>query len=106
MNSGRLRHRVQIQAPVETQNTYGEAEVRWQTFATVWANIEPLRGREYFAARQAVSEVEAKVTIRYRAGVTAKQKVVYGTEEYLIESIINIGDRNREIQLMCTRFIE
>jgi SPP1 family predicted phage head-tail adaptor len=53
-----------------------------------------------------VSEVEARVTIRYRPEVTAKMKIVKGTDEYLIESIINVMERNRELQLMCKRFVE
>lgn len=106
MKAGRLRHRVTIQKPVETQNTYGEAEVRWQDVATVWASVEPLRGREYLAAKQMVSEVEVRVVIRYMAGITAKMKVVHGSDEYLIETVINVMERDREIQLMCTRFDE
>ncbi len=106
MQSGKLRHQVTIKRPVETQNTYGEPEVRWQDVATVWAQVEPLRGREYFAAKQMVSEVEARITIRYRSDVTAKMKVSKGTDDYLIETIINVMERNRELQLMCVRFIE
>lgn len=106
MFAGKLRHRVTIQKPVETQNTYGEPEVRWQDVATVWAQVEPLRGREYFAAKQMVSEVSVRVVIRYMAGVTAKMKVVHGSNEYLIETIINVMERNRELQLMCVRYQE
>lgn len=106
MNAGKLRHRVTIQSPVETQNTYGEAEVRWQDVATVWAMVEPLRGREYFASKQMVSEIETRVVIRYMAGITAKMKIVHGADEYLIETIINVLERNRELQLMCKRFSE
>jgi len=112
----RLRHRVTIQTPVETQNTYGEAETRWQNLATaVWADIEPLRGREYFAAKQINAEVEARIKIRYRNDMTAKMKLVHGptcvcmstaTDEYLIDSIIDVGERHREMHLMCTRFAE
>ncbi len=106
MEAGKLRHQVTIKKPVETQNTYGEPEVRWQDVATVWAQVEPLRGREYFAAKQMVSEVEARITIRYRSDVTAKMKVSKGTDDYLIETIINVMERNRELQLMCVRFAE
>jgi len=103
MNAGRLRHAVILYAPVETQNTYGEPEVRWQKVADLWARIEPLQGREYFAAKQAVSEIEARLTIRYRSDVTAKMKITHGAIDYLIEAIINPEERNRELQLMCRR---
>lgn len=111
----RLPHRITIQTPVETQNTYGEPEIRWQNLSTgVWASIEPLSGREYFTSRQMNAEIEARIRLRHRPDITAKMKVVHdntcvcsstATEEYLIESIINVGERNRELQLMCTRII-
>jgi len=103
MHAGKLRHRATLYKPVETQNTYGEPEVRWQTVDTVWVQIEPLRGREYFASKQTVSEVEVRCTIRYRDDVTAKMKIVHGTEEYQILSVIDVGGRYREMQLMCKR---
>lgn len=106
MNAGKLRHRVTIQSPVEVQSGTGDPVVTWQDVATVWAMVEPLRGREYLAAKQTVSEIEVRVVIRYMAGITAKMKIVHGTDEYLIETAINVLERNRELQLMCTRFAE
>lgn len=106
MNAGKLRHRVTIQKPVETQSGTGDPLVRWQDVATVWAMVEPLRGREFFAAKQMVSEVEVRVVIRYMAGITAKMKIVHGADEYLIETIINVLERDRELQLMCVRYAE
>lgn len=112
----RLQHRVTIQQPVETQDAYGEPTVRWQTVeAGVWAGIVPLRGREYFAAKQMQSEVEARILMRYRPDLTAKMKIVHDqtcvckvstVDEYLVEGIINVGERNREMHLMCKRFVE
>lgn len=110
MKAGRLRHRVNIQQPVETQNAYGEAEVAWSNVLTnVWAGIEPLRGREFFAAKQVNAEIEARVVIRHRAGITAKMRIVdlcHGSGEYYIDTVINPEERNRELQFMCTRSIE
>ena len=115
MRAGELRHRVSIQAPVETQNTYGEPEISWSDIATgVQASIEPLRGREFFTARQEVGEVIARIKIRWRNDVTVEQRVVHGptcacnataTEEFMIESALNIMDRQRELHLMCNAFV-
>ena len=46
MRIGTLRHRVELQEPVENQDGYGEAERTYTTYATVWASVEPLSGRE------------------------------------------------------------
>lgn len=107
MNSGRLRHEVNIQQPVEVQNTFGEPEVTWMNVAVrVPAGIEPLRGREYFAAKQINAEIEARVIMRYRTDVKAKFRIVHGDNEYYIYSVINVGERHKELHLMCTRSIE
>ena len=91
---------------METQNAYGEPEIRWQDVATVWAFIGPLKGREYFAAKQLVAEMTTRICIRYLAGITAKMKIVHGADEYLIEEIINEEERNRSLSMMCVRFVE
>lgn len=107
MRAGSLRHLVTIQTPVETQNSFGEPEVRWQDLHTnIWANIMPISGREYFAAKQTVAEVSARIVMRYVEGITAKMKIVHGANEYLIEEIINENERNRMLTMMCTRVIE
>ena len=106
MKAGRLRHYVSIQQPVETQNSYGEPEVTWDDVSTgVWAGIEPIMGREFFAAKQINAEIEARIVMRYRSDVKAKYRILHGVNEYYIETVINVGERNRELQLMCTRSI-
>lgn len=107
MNAGRLRHQVDIQQPVEAQNAFGEPEVTWTDVVTgIWAGIEPLRGREFFASRQTNAEIEARIVMRYRDDVKAKYRIKHRDDEYYIDTIINVDNRNRELQLMCTRSIE
>jgi len=61
VRAGELRHAVQIQKPVETQNTYNEAEKTWVTLATVYAAIEPMSGREYLQSLLATAEVTVRI---------------------------------------------
>lgn len=108
MRAGMLRHRVVIQQPVETKNNYGEIEVTWADLATVRASILPLRGREFFAAKQFNVEADFKIGMRFRDDVTAKMRIMdldATSKKYFIEVPINIGERNKELQLMCTRFV-
>jgi SPP1 family predicted phage head-tail adaptor len=115
MRAGKMRHRVTIQKPVESQNTYGEPEVRWQNVATaVQCSIEPLRGREYFSSRQDNSEVDSRIEMRFRNDISAKQKIVHGPacacnttalQEFYIEGVINVMMRNRTLHLMCNSVI-
>lgn len=102
MEAGRLDKQVTIQAFTVTQNGIGEAVKGWANVATVWASVEPLQGREFWSQQQLQSEVTTRVRIRYRADVTAKNRILYGTRVLLVESVINPKERKEELQLMCS----
>jgi SPP1 family predicted phage head-tail adaptor len=104
MQSGRLRQRVTVRNLIETQSTItGELVRTWSTVLDgVWASVEPLQGREYFAASQFQSRIDTKVTLRYSTvNITPKMTVHNGTHVYNIETVINPELRNKELQLMC-----
>lgn len=101
IEAARYRHRVVIQEAQEAADSYGQAVVTWTTFATVWASVEPLQGREFFNAEQQQAEVTTRIRIRYLAGVTAKMRVNWGGRLYNIRSVIDERERRRAMQLMC-----
>jgi len=102
MRAGRLRHQVIIQTPTETVDAEGQAVKSWGTFLTVQAAVEPLGGREYFAAQQYNAATTTKITVRYQDGITAKMRVSYDSKIYNIENVRNVGERDRMIELLCS----
>ena len=66
MQAGKLRHRITIQYPDIDYNEIEEEVIEWKDLVTVWGSIEPLRGTTYFAAKQANTMVDGKITIRYK----------------------------------------
>lgn len=101
MEAGALRHRVAIQEPVEARNSYNEVIVTWALVAVVWAWVAPLSGREFFAAEHVQSEITHRVRLRYRAGITPEMRVVMNGRVLMIQSVIDRGERRRELELMC-----
>ena len=101
MKIGNLRHRVVLQQKVITEDALKQQSEAWADIATVWAAIEPLSGREYFAARQENAEVTAKITIRYRKDVTPDMRAVAEGRVFDVLSVINPGERNISLILMC-----
>jgi SPP1 family predicted phage head-tail adaptor len=100
--AGDYRHLVTIEAPVETTDSFGQAIKSWSTFATPYAAIEPLRGREFFASAQISAEITVRIRMRYLPGVTEKMRVVHNGKYYnIISPPINPNERNRELHLMC-----
>lgn len=106
MRAGELRHRITIQQLIETRNELGEIiEQSWQDFATVWAAVEPLNGREYFNSQQINAEITTRIRIRYRAGIKPNMRVVYGERIFDIQSVIDIEERHAEMHLMCKEVV-
>ena len=103
MRAGELRHRVTIQRQlVPGKDDLNADIIEWADIATVWAAVEPLTGREYFAAQQVNAEITVRVRIRYLAGVNSSMRVKFGARYFYIEAPpININERNRELVLMC-----
>lgn len=77
IEAGRLRHRVKIQRPVQTQDPNGDMITEWQTVATVWADIQPLSAREFIQSQAMQSQIVARVVIRHRDGIDASMRLVH-----------------------------
>ena len=105
MKAGDLRHLVTIQTPPDvgdaSQDNYGQEKPDWSRFAKVWAAVEPLSGREFWNAQQIQAQQVTRIRIRYLAGVTERMRILWGARKFNIQSIINLDERNIELQLMC-----
>ncbi len=101
VKAGRLRHRVTLQNAADTADGGGGFTTTWSDVATVWAAIEPLKSRERLFAQQLETPVTHRVTIRYRAGVTAKMRLKFGARVFNIRGVINAGERDRTLELLC-----
>lgn len=100
IRAGDLRHRVTIQSVSEAQNSIGEIIETWGTFATVWARVDPLSGRQLLAANQLDEPVSARLRMRYLAGVTGKMRVVYSGTTYNIRGAPMVDAMKSEIELL------
>lgn len=101
MNPGKLRHRITFQERTTTQDSYGQPLLTWTDVATVWGAVEPLNGRELMAAEAVQSEITHQVVIRYRPGITAKMRVLYGTRVFDIQNVLDENERHRMLTLLC-----
>jgi SPP1 family predicted phage head-tail adaptor len=100
MRAGALRHTLVIEQPTETRDAHGQAVQTWTTFATVPGSLEPLNGREIFAAAQVQAEITARARIRYLDGVTPKMRIAFESKIYAITAVIDRDLRHRELELL------
>jgi SPP1 family predicted phage head-tail adaptor len=106
--AGKLRWQVQILQPTVEQDSSGGVDpLATSTFATVWAAIEALTGRELYAAQQRVSEITHKITIRYMPGVLSLMSVLFDDpgrglpRVFLIADVLNPDETPHLLYLYC-----
>jgi SPP1 family predicted phage head-tail adaptor len=90
MNPGKLDRRIEIHGPtVSVSAESGGAEERFALVATVWAAKADAGGREYRAAGALNAEASTLFTIRFRADITPRHRIVCEGQTY---DILGIGE--------------
>ena len=81
--AGRLRAEVTFEEPIESQDgTTGEVTVFWQAiFESVRAEINERTVREAVGGGQMQETKAVTVTVRWRPGFDARQRIVWATSE-------------------------
>jgi len=112
--AGRLNQRVTLQAKTVTRGEGGEEVPAWVDVPpVVWAEVEPLRGREFFAAQGAQYACDVKVRIRYRADIALgkpmiqqaaqwrEMRLVWRGQPHDVTSVIDVRGRGEVLELLC-----
>lgn len=111
--AGRLNQRVTLQAKTVTRGAGGEEVPAWADVATTWAEVEPLRGREFFAAQGAQYACDVKVRMRYRddiavgkplilhAGDWRELRILWRSQPHDVTSVIEVRGGREALELLC-----
>lgn len=88
-----------LQENQQTQDLMtGAMRDNWVEIAQLWAGIEPLSAREFIAAQAQQSQVSARITLRYRAGINSGMRLVYRNAIYSIEGVL--ADKESGVEYM------
>jgi SPP1 family predicted phage head-tail adaptor len=98
MRIGRLRHRVIFKSATEVSDGAGGVTQTWVEVATLWGAVEPLRGRELFAAQQIQAEITHKITTRYHEGLRPEMIADFNGRIFDVGPPINLAERNRTLE--------
>lgn len=119
MEAGELRQVIYIQSLPTTQGQFGDVP-GWQEGrdAGAWANnppsttcawdrasITPISGAERAAGGAVQADTTHKVKMYYRDGISPKNRVKFGTRLFIIQAVINVEERNVELNLMCKELV-
>lgn len=94
MRSGELRHYIHIEQPIEDgPDVYGRRQIRWDEYASVYAKVSDVSGREFYAAAAVQLENVVTFGIRYLSGLRNDMRIVFGGRAYEIMEINHLGYR-------------
>ena len=104
--SQRITHTVDVEQQSTTRDSHGQPTTSWSAYkSSIKVAIEPLRGREFFAAEQYNSDVTTRIRARKSdvTGVTAAMRVNFGGRYFNIHAVVDqdLADNSGEVQLMC-----
>lgn len=77
MTIGKMKQRITIERFTTSTNEWNEPIEEWAVHKTLWSDIQPLTGREYWAAKAVHSEVEGKAVIRYLEDLKPTDRIKY-----------------------------
>lgn len=107
IDAGALRTPIIIQAPSSASDGCGGVSSTWNTVLTTWAAISTVSQREVYQTGQGsqfTAQVTHRVQIRWPGatlGIAGGMQVVFGTRVFAIQTVENVQERNRILNLMC-----
>jgi SPP1 family predicted phage head-tail adaptor len=94
---GALRRRLVLEAPVSTPDGLGGATQGFETVAALWGQVEWLAGGEHWRMGRPEQVATHRVTLRWRAGVDAGQRLRDGERIFDIRAVADPDDGRRRL---------
>ncbi|MFN3744473.1 MAG: phage head closure protein [Hyphomicrobiaceae bacterium] len=99
--TGRLRHRLRLEAASRAPDGGGGAAETWTVIAELWGRIQPTGGTEFFEADGLSGRISHEITLRYRPDVTPAMRLASGSRRFEIMAVIVIDERRRWLKCLC-----
>lgn len=99
---------IKVQRPSETQDGFGEADITWSPYTTLYASIKPLSGRELTYAQAIHADVSHEIMVpwsRTANEITPKYRILYGERVFNIFACMNVDEANQQIRVLCREVV-
>lgn len=111
LSAGILNRRIKIQRPSTIKDSLGAPSRSWIDVATVWAEIQPLSGREAIIASRISAEISHQITVRYQAifdspQQVAQMRVLYKSRIFNIHSALNEDEKRVQVILLASEGLD
>lgn len=98
---GRMRRLLSLRKEVRAPDGAGGAATTWTEAARVFGEVEGLAGDDGSEAMRAAGRTRYRVTLRYRAGVGAGQRLVEGARVLTIRVAFDPDGTRRRLVCLC-----
>ena len=110
INVGKLNKRITIQKLTTVTNNNGFDEEKWVDYKPVWASINNLFGKEFYAAKAVNAETTVEFIIRYSSDTkvllekdgTKLYRVSWNSKAFNITFVDNIKYTNEWLKIKAT----
>jgi SPP1 family predicted phage head-tail adaptor len=98
---GDLRHRLNLERPARTSDNAGGFTKTWQHVVELWAQINPVSGRESLRKKRNTSRITHEIIIRYRKNILPTMRFTKGSRTFEILAILNEDEQNHWLKCHC-----
>jgi SPP1 family predicted phage head-tail adaptor len=91
IDAGSMDRRITIQGVSLADDGYGGQVETWSTVAEVWAQFLPGGGNEKFASAQVYAETQARFRIRWRSGLSPKNRITFDGKTWDVLAVDEVG---------------
>lgn len=95
-----------LQDEVRVADGAGGFTRSWKDVAELWAELEPVSGKEKLHAMQMQSTLTHRIYIRYRDFVTASQRLLFDGRYFYIKHVTSFGRSGETLELFAEEHID
>lgn len=91
-----------IQQRSADRDPEGQPLVVWADYATPWADVRFLNGRQFVSSSAEANAATASIRLRYRTDIDATMRVVWGAFIFDILSVLPDAEGLDHVDLACS----
>jgi SPP1 family predicted phage head-tail adaptor len=104
-NPGLLRHRLVLEAPVESADGAGGVVRSYGTVATLWAEVTPLSAARAAEAERLGARITHRIGIRFAEGITTQHRFRDHERIFRIASLRDRDGRKRFLTIEAEELV-
>lgn len=104
MQSGDLRHRIELQQQTKVTDGLGGQTITWVVVHTVFGSIWPMKSDETLEGSRTIATITHRIRVRFRRGLKASYRIhdlFSGKYFSIVTAPIDLGDNHQYLEFMA-----